>query len=341
MCSAPHQPLVIWGSVGCGKSRGVADLASYLRRTVLYVDPGMCSTDRALLATVKKSLASAGDVRGSTVLVLEDLEGFAPETRKELAGLLRRCAASPTSGGGRATACIATCNCLRDSQLKPFASFANIRLSRPNAARMRSWLLHHHPWVSSDGVERRGFSPQAVDAVGTDVLECGDLRRAGMAVCMRVATGRANRDSNDLFLNTFDHLRDLLQHRVSPHRWVEHAEMRDVALLQEHVIRFAHDVDAAAQMADALSDADATMKPSRYETRDALSTRAALYLAATATREPCLTEPPRTTGALAPRAHAPGRAPDRGEGLSLSQSKCLLLEAPALLRESWSSLRPT
>ena len=324
----PHVPLVLWGPTGCGKSEGLRLLLKVCRFHSVTLDGADGEDNAQLLRTICATRAINRNTEGyKTAVVLEDVEGFTDQTRRAVAAMCR----TPDT---RLAPLLLTATELRAPPLRDVVAVphADVRLFAPSNHTLRVWFETHHPWtvIRSDGTtfDRKGFPPSHVSAVD-HLLLGGDVRQVALALrwnaTRRLAplppptiTTQADRPPP----NAFEAARRLL--RANPtsdgawRTWANHAEERDVDLLQAHLPTFATSLDALAYGLDALSFVR-SVEPSRYETHS-LQVKFSLAAAGLATQ---LTTHARDVGALAPPARI-RCAPDSRKGT---------YEIPACLRE--------
>jgi hypothetical protein len=286
--SARHTPFVVSGPVGCGKSMGVRALLGALGYFVMELD-GVDADNRHELCLWVRRARETRTMRGRAAVVLDDFEGFTPDMRAAVVSLVAATAALP-----HLSPLVITCDNSRATACSGLRGLEEVRLFAPNEHHVERWF------------ERRAAVSAGRLALlrrtHADALRNGDVRavrlalewvsRDGLGPILRART----EEEAAAFCNPFEATRRLLTGRVPPARWALSATTQDVALVQEHAVAHAADVDAAAELLDACSVADA-MRSDRC-----WCSLGSVELVARAT---ALNIRARDVGALAPRRLAP------------------------------------
>lgn len=202
-------PLVVWGPVGCGKTRGAKEYFEWHGYKVVEVDGADASGNAELTKWIHRFRESR--TQTPIALLLDDFEGFTSDGREIVATVLKeQCPQDPPSSTGSKASnkrkkaynpltgvgvpqynpVVITCNQPREPSLsKHLASFRQVRLFAPSFETCHAWFHDHHVWEQSlrtstpscDVVRHRGF-PVAVLVRERETLARGDLRRSAIAL---------------------------------------------------------------------------------------------------------------------------------------------------------------
>lgn len=261
----PHVPVFVHGPTGCGKTRGVHQLITHLGMRPVCLD-AVEADDTAQLVTWIRRTREARTLKRQSVIILDDMEGFTPNARAELAKLAsdQRSELNPL---------VMICNSRRDPMWRAFPKrSAEVRLFAPNEYTLLRWFSTCYKWTSHhDNMERVGVSEAVLRSHCTSLLNHGDIRRIVTALesCNRLGTNLSVAHDTHVS-NTFDASRRLLRGCMTPELWTTLTEPRDSALLQYHAISLAT-ADTCHELAsvlDTFSVCD-TMAPDRFELTDA------------------------------------------------------------------------
>jgi len=261
----PHVPIFVHGPTGCGKTRGVHQLITHLGMRPVCLD-AVEADDTAQLVTWVRRTREARTLKRQSVIILDDMEGFTPNARTELAKLAadQRCELNPM---------VMICNSRRDPMWKGFPKqIPDVRLFAPNEYTLLRWFSRCYTWTSQhDNMERVGVSEAVLRSHCTSLLNHGDIRRivTALETCNRLGTNLSV-DHDTHVSNTFDASRRLLRGCMTPELWTTLTEPRDSALLQYHATSLAtgDTCDELANVLDTFSACD-TMAPDRFELTDA------------------------------------------------------------------------
>lgn len=257
----PHVPVFVHGPTGCGKTRGVHQLITHLGMRPVCLD-AVEADDTAQLVTWIRRTREARTLKRQSVIILDDMEGFTPNARVELAKL----AADQRSG---LNPMVMICNYRRDPMWRAFPKrISEVRLFAPNEYALLRWFSTCYPWTSHhDRVERVGVSEAVLRSHCSSLLKHGDIRRivTALETCNRLGTNLSV--GHDIHVsNTFDASRRLLRGSMTPELWTTLTEPRDSALIQYHAtsLATADTCDELANALDTFSVCD-TMLPDRFE----------------------------------------------------------------------------
>ena len=193
-------------------------------------------------------------------LVLDDLDGFTEQARTKVTQL-----ATESVSGHAPT--ILICDNLRAPMWKSLASLPAFRMRTPTEHVTYEWFVRHHQWsIAHDAVPTVGVPPAYLRAM-TELLQLGDLRRIAIAVTLTAAVPSSPLATRgDVTVsNVFEATRKLFKRSFTPQQWTQHAEARDVELLQFHATNYTGtDIHTLADTLDSFSRLDAS-RPSRYE----------------------------------------------------------------------------
>lgn len=261
----PHVPVFVHGPTGCGKTRGVHQLITHMGMRPVCLD-SVEADDTAQLVTWIRRTREARTLKRQSVIILDDMEGFTPNARTELAKLAadRRSELNPL---------VMICNSRRDPMWKAFPkNTAEVRLFAPNEYTLLRWFSTCYKWTSHrDNMERVGVSDAVLRSHCTSLLKHGDIRRivTALETCNRLGTNLSV-DHDTHVSNTFDASRRLLRGCMTPELWTTLTEPRDSVLIQYHAtsLATADTCDELANVLDTFSACD-TMVPERFELTDA------------------------------------------------------------------------
>jgi hypothetical protein len=277
---------------------------------VLTLDGADEEDNRTLLQTIRRVRRMKINTEGeNTVLVLDDLEGFTEQTRKQLASYFKKTADDKDLGG-----VLLTLNQLRDPGVRELSNLENVKLFAPFERTLMTWFANHHPWTASlpDGrtEARRGHGTIRVSRA-RDTIATRDIRRVDVQLKWLQAHDAAiSEDRAPVFDNIFGATRRLFSEDGDWKWWANHAQDRDLLLLKEHYPTYqekpdgetgADTMDMTAHTLDALSLADA-MEPYSFELHGAQRQ----YRMAIGALAVCSTTRARDVGALAPPARLEG-----------------------------------
>lgn len=261
----PHVPVFVHGPTGCGKTRGVHQLITHMGMRPVYLD-AVEADDTTQLVTWIRRTREARTLKRQSVIILDDMEGFTPNARAELAKLAadQRSELNPM---------VMICNARRDLMWKAFPKrIAEVRLFAPNEHTLLRWFSTCYQWTSHhDKVERVGVSEAVLRSHCSSLIKHGDIRRivTALETCNRLGTNLSV--GHDIHVsNTFDASRRLLRGCMAPELWTTLTEPRDSALIQYHAtsLATADTCDELANLLETFSACD-TMLPARFELTDA------------------------------------------------------------------------
>lgn len=253
-------PVFVHGPTGCGKTHGVHQLVAHMGMRPVYLDAVEADDTAQLVAWIRRTREARTILRKS-VVIIDDMEGFTPMARSELARLSKdeRSEQNPM---------IFICNARRDPLWKEFSKQAgDVRLFAPNQYTLLKWFTTCYQWTSSrDGLSRVGVSETVLRSRCGTLLVNGDIRRIKTALetCNRLGAN-LSLDHDVHVQNTFDASRLLLRGTISPTQWSVHTDPRDCTLLQYHASNVGTDCDELAECLDTFSLCD-VMVPERFET---------------------------------------------------------------------------
>lgn len=261
----PHVPVFVHGPTGCGKTRGVQQLIMHLGMRPVCLDAVEADDTKQLVTWIRRT-REARTLKRQSVIILDDMEGFTPNARAELAKLAtdQRPGLNPM---------VMICNSLRDPMWKSFAkNITDVRLFAPNEYTLLRWFSTCYPWTSHhDKVERVGVSEAVLRSHCSSLLQHGDIRRivTALETCNRLGNNLSIGHDTHV-LNSFDASRRLVRGSMTPELWTTLTEPRDATLLQYHATSLAtagtcHEL---ANCLDTFSVCD-TMLPDRYELTNA------------------------------------------------------------------------
>lgn len=254
-----HVPVFVHGPTGCGKTRGVHELVTHMGMRPVCLD-AVEADDTAQLVQWVRRTREAHTLRRQSVIIIDDMEGFTPAARAELARLSKdeRPHLNPM---------ILICNARRDPLWKDFSKqCGDVRLFAPNEYTLLKWFTTCYRWTSQhDNVTRVGVSETVLRSHCGPLLTQGDVRRIQTALetCNHLGTNLSlNHDVH--VQNAFDASRRLFRGTLTPEQWTVVTDARDCNLLQYHVSNLGTDRDDLANCLETFSVCD-IMVPERYE----------------------------------------------------------------------------
>lgn len=236
LATQPHLPIVISGPTGVGKSKGVEALLRTNSTECLTLDGADGESTEELLAWVKRFRRLQVNTKGQRFAIfLDDFESFTSEFKERFGQYLRDGATDVHLG-----ILVITCTSFRQpDNYKVLSKLTNVPLYPPKEVVLRMWLRRHHVWHLPNGTEsvaRRGFPTDIVD-LEKELLLKGDIRQAAIALEHHMTTGKLLQTNTECFYsNAFDATRKLFTHRCDWQWWANHAEERDVSLLQQSAL---------------------------------------------------------------------------------------------------------
>lgn len=244
--SAPHEPLVVQGAVGCGKTCGVRLLLAAHGYECVELDGAAGDSTHELLAWIKRFRVVRPAVGKRAAVFVDDVESLTIEARARLVTLLR-------SHGGRRdlNPIVLTTESVRAHPTLDKLKLAVATLRTPNEHTVRDWFEREGVRVNHEVVRvPRGW-------LCGSWITLGDLRRVRIALEWRVVTGGALGVPRRAPRNPFHATEQLLLRRPgSVDAWCAHAERRDVDVLASHACEYVSNTDDAAMLTSAWSTLD-------------------------------------------------------------------------------------
>ena len=315
------------GPVGCGKTEGMRTLFKHCGCRLIELDGSDGDNAYELANWVKKSRA-VKVLYGPTVVFLDDFEGFTPNTQQQVLKLLK-----DTADDKRLAPIIISCNNVRDPSMKCLQTLDVVRMWPPSEEVVKTWFVNDAVWTYfENGVEicRKGFPIHVVNKESA-TASLGDIRKMKIALMWRMTSkARLEFQSKEKgHSNIFQSSRRLLLKQEKGREWGEHAEPRDIHLLQHHIPHYVNgDVDILSNVLDDISSSTALV-PSGYEHRDMCS-----HISLTFVGESVFTHSlARDVGALVPPRHLPRESSHPVELRRWGLSESDWREVPGPLRD--------
>lgn len=256
--SRPHDPLVVWGPTGCGKSRGAEELLQAMGFRLVTVDGADAENAHELCRWVSDARRSKC-ADGPMAVLLDDWEGFTDLSRQLVSQKLEQ--RSREEEHFSLNPLLITCTQARDPEMhRTLSPFAQVRLFAPSAKVMVDFFSKGVRFLRMDGVQEH--VPVRAAWLQGEAMYSGDLRRVRLELIDRHLNGGAQREAahSHFFSNSFEATRKLLLRVATAEEWADQAEERDVDLLAEHAPQHVEDEHSASLLLQYLSDA-ACMRP--------------------------------------------------------------------------------
>lgn len=251
-------PAFVHGPTGVGKTRGVAELVTHMGLRTVCLDAVEADDTQQLVTWVRRT-REAHTFKRKSVVIIDDMEGFTPNARIELAKLSKdeRVGLNPI---------IFIANARRDPMWKSFStSIVDIRLFTPRQGPLRQWFKECYKWTCLRTNTDLPVTDHVLDTFCSSLIPIGDIRRIAMALETQNQLDVNLSLGHDRHItNTFDASRKLILGEMPPCEWATITEPRDATLLQFHATRLALDIDRLADCLDTFSHCD-TMMPDRFE----------------------------------------------------------------------------
>jgi len=330
-----HEPVVVWGPTGCGKTCGVRDVAKAASMQVVEMDGAEAETTAQLIDWITR-IRDIKLMQGRTLLLIDDFESFTTEARSRISEWMRK-----TRGHRHLCPMVVTCTNVKEPSMRSLHSVTQLRLFAPDTHTCRRWF-QLNGFEGTDGVVHMPTPSSFVGSAQAEILASCDLRRIKIMLQWKstggIFVGGCGASAVDLSSrSTFESTRRLFLRRASPCEWARHAQPQDVDLLREHALKYvvADDVDALARVYDTLSlcDASRPMSFTSWEAHLSMPMHTAalgVALDVCATKVDALFPCSMSTG----RHHA-SKFRERALELGSVTTTSTYVDMPAVLRSEW------
>ncbi|NDC41974.1 MAG: AAA family ATPase [Chitinophagia bacterium] len=267
-----HEPIVVWGPTGCGKTCGVRDIAKASSMQVVEMDGVEADTTPQLIDWLTR-IRDIKLMQGQTLLVVDDFESFTVEARARIVEWMRK-----TRGQSHLCPMVITCTNIKEPSMRSLQSLTQLRLCGPDAQTCRRWF-QTNGFEGSDGVVRMPTPSAFLGEVQSHILASCDLRRVKIMLQWTssggTCVGGCGASLVDLSSRSpFEATRRLLTRHGSASEWAQHAQSQDLDLVREHALKYvvADDVNAFARVYDTLSlcDTSRSTTSTTWETHHAM-----------------------------------------------------------------------